>query len=298
MLINIAKITVQLEKNDIEALDFSYHRLELTALQILARALQQNSSLKVLNLKLTGLNMRGLSILGEAIKTHPSLMRLDLSNNYLGTGGVDKLVEIIKENRSIQYLYLTNSGHKHKEIMKIAAAIKENPILLSVCLDDENFNENLIATSYGLDLFEIELRHSINITIDIEEQTLRSQQLKLIEDYLCRNKNKLNNDIVLLAIILAQGMRQTSSFFRKRNIPLEVISMIFEHFDSSLFRKEQLINKETILNTVMNDLVAHRFNKSFCAFFKKPLVWCEKAPLNPQPKPRVAKVDAKPCCLI
>ncbi|EGD76860.1 serine/threonine protein kinase [Salpingoeca rosetta] len=77
--------------------------------QLLADALQNNTSLECLSLRNCGIGAIGACYIASALKDHPSLSQLKLCGNDIRDEGVDYLARHLKQNKRLKHLDLNNN---------------------------------------------------------------------------------------------------------------------------------------------------------------------------------------------
>lgn len=115
----------------------------------LSSILQNNKSIKELNLSNTGLDDDGLRELCDAIRGNETLTELNLSSNHFGEAGAASLTEALTFNSSIKKLDLSANalGFRSIDALLCACAPKQLSVLTA---GNFVFEEILNAVSHGI----------------------------------------------------------------------------------------------------------------------------------------------------
>jgi cell division protein ZapA (FtsZ GTPase activity inhibitor) len=85
-------------------LDLSSHNIGVDVVKMIADAIKDNHSLKILNLTGSNICDDGAKMIADAIKVNQSLEKLNLSSNKIGDDGVKVIVDALQVNHSLKRL--------------------------------------------------------------------------------------------------------------------------------------------------------------------------------------------------
>ncbi len=103
-------------------------------IKILAKALENNTTLKVLKLASNTIKNAGVQHIANGLKSNTTLKALDLSYNIIGDAGVQHLAEALENNNSLQELNLSHNEFADAGARHLAEALKTNTSLRSLNL--------------------------------------------------------------------------------------------------------------------------------------------------------------------
>lgn len=156
--INIDELARALENNStLRNISLCYLNIDDTQLNTIVNAIKNNSqsALKVINLSLNNIASCGTADLAKIAGNLESLSLYGNSN--IGESGVERLVEGLEGSKKLKKLNLGDCGLKNEGAMKIASFLKKNPLL--TYLDIE---ENSIARE-GLEAVADALKYNYNL---------------------------------------------------------------------------------------------------------------------------------------
>jgi len=159
------------------------------AIQNLASALSENSTLKDISLGHMSFSEEGAIALAKALKQNKGLEGLSFRNSYLTPAGVEAIIAILGELPQLSTLDLSGNNIGLKAINLLAAALEKHPGITSLDLSNNQINDECAA------------RLSVTLEKDrgLEELILKKNQItasgiKILADALATNQTlvKLN----------------------------------------------------------------------------------------------------------
>ena len=184
-------IIQRLLENDktLKELDLSRNEIDNADLRELDLALQNNTSLTSLNLRSNQIDDLGARILANVLQKNKSLLKLDLGVNDIGNKGVRAICLTLKENSTLEWLNLMNNEVDNSGAKELSIMLKKNGTLLYL---DLSFN--LIGYD-GVVKIALALRENVAI-IDLKlsgnEQS--SESVALITNHYLENYSVLDSD--------------------------------------------------------------------------------------------------------
>jgi Ran GTPase-activating protein (RanGAP) involved in mRNA processing and transport len=122
--------------------DSSVIRLILSFLSIgdegakhIARVIEQNAYIQVINLRANDIHDEGAKYLADAIKRNTTLKNIGFWKNYIRNEGVKWIAEALKVNTCLVEIDLGFNSFRDEGVKFIAEAIKENSALQRITLD-------------------------------------------------------------------------------------------------------------------------------------------------------------------
>lgn len=226
--------------NSLESLDISCSRVGDEGLEYIARALENNTTLK--ELKISGdlhyqgkkVGDRGMKALSKALKLNASITSIDLSFNDIGDEGLRYLMEALKENNSVKSINIrTNwritdgakkefynfivqenyslenlemSGKIPKEVQSRLDQNKENNKIMPVTQKNNSLVKFEKCES-GLQAVKCSLDENKGVNNQAQENKNENQKHK--ETVFANNSNAITlDDTLLWGKEFSQGMRK------------------------------------------------------------------------------------------
>ena len=172
----------------------------------IASALQNVSSLKVLDLKNNNISEQVADELAAAIKSNSSLEKLWLGGNHLGSSTV-RIVNALKKISTLKELYLNDNKNRSEELAPaLASIITKNKLMEIFSLSDNNLNDDgVIKIAPSLCKYSklkvLDLQNN-NISEEAAEalSSIISSNIGLEELYL--GNNQLQSGVIKIATAL------------------------------------------------------------------------------------------------
>ena len=133
------------------------------AVNLLADALRENSSLRRLHLSYSSIDEHSIEVLSAALRVNSGLELLDLDFNRIGDRGAISLGEALRVNTGLRTLILSECGIDDTGAVALGMALSRNSSL--TCL---KLNNNSIGDAGALSLGEALRANSAMITLDLE----------------------------------------------------------------------------------------------------------------------------------
>ena len=146
--------TIQrLLENDktLKELNLSIKEINNADLRVLALALQNNTSLTSLYLSSNQIDDLGARVLADVLQENKTILKLYLGENDIGDNGILAISLALKKNRTLAWLWLGNNKFSKIGVMQLSLALKENSTLEAIDLSsNEIHDEGAITLSHTL----------------------------------------------------------------------------------------------------------------------------------------------------
>lgn len=151
----VAEISHLLKSSEVESLNFKYYEdLGDEGTILLAQALENNISLKLLKLKQCSVGDEGAKALANFLAQNKTLKNLNLSNNKIGSEGIQWLSKFLAKNKSLTSLDLRGNdiGDKAADQRALYMAINFSTSLTSYsgpgeCMIERIMERNRLESS-------------------------------------------------------------------------------------------------------------------------------------------------------
>ena len=182
----------------LEELYLANNQLELGVIK-LARAVQNVSSLRVLDLDSNNMSERVVDELSAAISANKLLERLGLSNNNLGSS-MAAIAKLCVSISTLKQLTILNTNISVKEAHHLKTVIENNVSIESLVLSDNNFRSagflNILQALQTVSSLKYLYAYGINITATISEQFTSVISNNLLLRGLLLGDNFLKNSLL------------------------------------------------------------------------------------------------------
>lgn len=118
----------------------------LESLKYLKEALEENNTLRNLELEGCRINDQGAEILGQILEKNSTIETLNLSHNVIGNQGIQHLGNALKKNKGLIELSLASNRFDSEGIKFLTESLKENQTLTDLIL--MNSNVNILGAKY------------------------------------------------------------------------------------------------------------------------------------------------------
>jgi len=127
---SIAAVAKTLEKNkNLEILNLRFCDIGANGVPVLAKALEKNGKLNKLDLGFNSIGLEGLAIILKTLEKAPSLKILDVSGNNIGPEAGKLIAGVLKANTTLSQLELTHNNLGSDGAVPILNALKNNSTL-------------------------------------------------------------------------------------------------------------------------------------------------------------------------
>ena len=118
---------------------------------IMLKEMQENSTLRVLDLSANQISYKGCEYLMEYLKSpYCVLQSLIINNNSIGDYGIKFVIESIKSNETLAHIDLNHNRLTNPSLKRIAEAIEESPSLASLNLFWNDFGTDSLQAFYDI----------------------------------------------------------------------------------------------------------------------------------------------------
>ncbi|XP_070545242.1 leucine-rich repeat-containing protein 74A-like [Ptychodera flava] len=116
-------------------LDLSWNHLRRKGSLALCRALKLNTSVTYIDLSWNGLADEGAAVLSVVLRKNPTLRYLDIGCNRISRVGIGKITDALKSNQTLQILKLAGNTITHSGAVAILVTLDNNGESALVLLD-------------------------------------------------------------------------------------------------------------------------------------------------------------------
>lgn len=211
----------------LEKLDLSQNPMHFLPKEI-ANSLDNNTSLKDLNLSECLLKKEALLVLSKLFAKNKGIVTLNLSSNNIEDSSISKLSFSLSRNIILKYLNLSRNKISNQGAVKIAAMLKVNQSLIEV-----NLQENMIKDLGAEELEEATRVNNTILRLNLELNSFASKHAEMI------TKHLKNNSETRLKLIPTQVRQQIARMDFNKNS----LEDVHKKFIKSVKEKEELIGR-------------------------------------------------------
>jgi Ran GTPase-activating protein (RanGAP) involved in mRNA processing and transport len=189
------------QNHTIKILNISDNTLRDSDLKILANAVIENDTIEFLILSDNLFFSEGLAFLSDALKINYSIKTLDLQNSLFGDHGVQHLADALNINKTITSINLSNSLLTDKSIMHLSKCLKNNKKITALYLANNTnsgtgvdslitaLNENYVLEKTLLTACTPKQQRQLDEMFEPKNRTLRKYTNMLFSVYERENYN-------------------------------------------------------------------------------------------------------------
>jgi hypothetical protein len=260
----------------------------------IGRILQKNTSLLSLNLSYNHIGSQGANGISLALHCNKSLTELDVSHNAIydaqgkknptlgGYCGLVQIISTLQVNSTIRTIKLQgNSGCTIQTLLgdldRLISLLERNTSIETITIDNIHIKHTLNTLWYLLSA-----ESATKLADALDEAELVNQKslsfIKFLENLGNANRTfrmAKENDAVLLAIILSEGMHQWPTS-QLSLMPLEIILHIFQY----AIAKEVSIDHSKTISKVWTDAIKQEYCRDIHYITKKNMLRLFQHPKN------------------
>ena len=218
------------QSTTLRTINLSHNRIESSALTYLEQGL---GTLRELHVADCEIDFQGVEVLARALQTNTSLVELNLRENKIGSGGAIAMGNCLKQNTTVQYLYISTNEIDVDGARSLADGLKENSTLRELRLSSNIFSADGTIAIFAA----LKVNKTLNTLGMDESGKLDVDAIALIGDAL-----QQNHDLASLSLsrnqIDEEGGRALLAAL-KRNDTLKTINLAGNDLSDGL-RKQSI----------------------------------------------------------